>query len=157
MAIETFILCSPGDQEPVGAVFRCSTSGLVFGPVWDDYEEGEAFLQWYRSTHGDDLRALRAEQISDLQMEWRVIERESIEPAEINWETKDSESNTYRYHVNQDDRRIRIRENKSTGVCECQVWSAGFGYSAFMESDNLEKAKKVCGRHVAWKAAGRKW
>jgi hypothetical protein len=34
------------DDERRSAVFYCGTSGLAFGPLMDDAEEAEAFLQW---------------------------------------------------------------------------------------------------------------
>ena len=42
--------CRILEDKENGAVFYCSTTGWAFGPVMDDEEEAEEFMNWL---HGD--------------------------------------------------------------------------------------------------------
>lgn len=55
------------DREDGSAVLYCSTTMRAFGPVFEDRDEVEAFLEWY--DRGTDLRLL-----SDARME-EVVSR----------------------------------------------------------------------------------
>lgn len=52
-------VCILEDRESGQAVFYCSTSGWAFGPVFEDAEQAENFLNYIAGEHGDtDIRAL---------------------------------------------------------------------------------------------------
>lgn len=72
MATEIKALTTPGSEEVEGYCFRCTTTGLVFGPTLsaeEGPERAEEFLQWVRREHGDP-RNLSAVDIEDRYGEW---------------------------------------------------------------------------------------
>lgn len=52
-------------DNPDGACLYCSTTGVVFGPVFAGYEEAEGFLAWCHEVYGDP-RKLPAERVVTL-------------------------------------------------------------------------------------------
>lgn len=45
------------DHDRVGACLYDSTSNDAFGPVFEDVEAAEGFLEWFWSEHGDTRQA----------------------------------------------------------------------------------------------------
>lgn len=49
---------------------RCSTSGVAFGPVFEDYDSAEAFVDWMRGQGHDDVRVFRDTDLVRFKDEW---------------------------------------------------------------------------------------
>jgi len=48
----------------------CSTSGWAFGPVFEDADQAEAFLEWTKKHVGRDLRLLSDEELETEYRKW---------------------------------------------------------------------------------------
>jgi len=56
------------DSQHVG--LRCSTSGLCFGPVFDNDDSAQAFVDWMRGHGHDDVRVFRDTDLVRFKDEW---------------------------------------------------------------------------------------
>lgn len=57
-----------GANESDGAVLYCSTSMWAFGPIFEDAESAQAFLEWL----GTDPRLLTDSQLERKHSEWMI-------------------------------------------------------------------------------------
>jgi hypothetical protein len=62
------------------AVLYCSTTMWAFGPVFDDYDDAEAFLEWWKAKGGQDLRLLTDAELEHEHFEWRKQKDRDPEP-----------------------------------------------------------------------------
>jgi hypothetical protein len=52
----------------------------AFGPVFDDYDDAEAFLEWWKAKGGQDLRLLTDAELEHEHFEWRKQKDQDPEP-----------------------------------------------------------------------------
>lgn len=75
MAVEVKELRHPGTDEVEGFVFKCTTAGLVFGPVMEfpSADDAEACLQWILKEHGDP-RTLAPDDVSKHYIDFKACQ-----------------------------------------------------------------------------------
>jgi hypothetical protein len=54
------------------AVLHCSTTETVFGPIWKDEDEADAFVLWLRDAHNSDPRRETATNLEHMRHQFRL-------------------------------------------------------------------------------------
>ena len=134
------------DNYCTGAVFKCNTSGLVFGPVWDSVEEADEFLEWYNDNYTTDLREIAPMEIAEKRIEWLRLLQEAVEPAEIEWEGLETIPRP----------TFRIRPFDS-GRCDLLQHDSKLGYQVVGRGLSQDEAKLLAAKCTAWQREGRVW
>jgi rubrerythrin len=62
------------------AVLYCSKTMWAFGPVFDDYDDAEAFLEWWKAKDARDLRLLTDAELEHEHYEWRKQKDQEVQP-----------------------------------------------------------------------------
>jgi hypothetical protein len=62
------IMAGDGVGDSQGACLYCSTSGTAFGPIFEDRDDAEGFLEWYG--HGTDVRLLDDDVLRNKMHDW---------------------------------------------------------------------------------------
>jgi hypothetical protein len=60
------------------AVLYCSTTGVAFGPVFEDQDAAEEFFKWAGETDGRDLRLVTETELSRLYCDWLLARNAEV-------------------------------------------------------------------------------